>query len=155
MQRPSWNAYSFFTSEGSDCKLWGLKMQCLIHNSQPLVSILSQTIRSTPCFNTCFNIILPYIRKASECSLSLRFPHHNPSRTSPPTRVTHPAHPLILDLTTALKTFGEQYGSVHSFHTPVIFLPLRPKYHQHPILNTLSAYVSPLRERSGQLALTI
>jgi len=64
------------------------------------------------------NIILPYTPGSSKWSLSLRFPHPNPVRTSP-SYVLH-ASPILCSRI----LFGEQYRSLSSslcsfIHSPV------------------------------------
>jgi hypothetical protein len=89
-QSPSWEANHFSASQEIPRILKNPKVHYHIHNSPPTVSILSHgnAIHAPPpgqlvlIFN--YNIILPSTRGSSKwsLSLSLRFPHQNPTCTS-------------------------------------------------------------------------
>ena len=62
--------------------LWNPKIQYCIHNSPPLSQVNAVLASPSPILKIHFNIILPYMARSSEWSISLKFPHQNPVYTS-------------------------------------------------------------------------
>ena len=126
-QSPSWEANQCSASQAIPHILWNPKVHYCIHKCPPPVPILSQLI------------ILPSMRKSSQWSLSLRFPHQILYTALPsPTCDTYPTHFILLDFITCT-ILGEEdrsfSSSLCSFLHPCHLVPLTPKYSpQHPIL---------------------
>jgi hypothetical protein len=86
-QSPSWKTNWFAASQEIPRVLWNPKVPHRTHKRPPRIPILSQpnlVLTPTSHFLKIYpNIILPSTPGSPKRSLSLRFPHHNPVRTSP------------------------------------------------------------------------
>jgi hypothetical protein len=84
---PSSKANSSSTSQEIPRILWNTKVHRRVHKIRPPVRILSQIniihVLSYDFFNIHVNILIPSTPRSSKFTLSLRFPHQNPSCTSP------------------------------------------------------------------------
>jgi len=127
-QSTSSEANHFSASQEIPRIFWNQKVHCRMHKGPAPVPVLSQ-INSAHAPPSHFlkihlNIIFPPIPGSSKWSLSLRFPHQNPVRTSPLSYscyMHHPSHSSRFDYP---HSSGEQYKSLSSLcsflHSPVI-----------------------------------
>jgi hypothetical protein len=100
-QSPSWEANSHSASQEIPLLLWSPKIHYRVHNSQPLVSIMSQmnpVHNFLPHFPKIHsNIIIASISRSSEWPLPFGVSNQNLVRISP-MRATCPARVILLDL---------------------------------------------------------
>ena len=101
---PSGEATLFSASQEIPCILWNLKVHYHIHKFPPPVPILNRIDSAHPPTSHFLkihcNIILPSMPGSSKWSLSLRFPHQNPVRTSSLPNmcyIPHPSHSSRFD----------------------------------------------------------
>ena len=143
---PSWEAYSFLTSQENPLILWNPKVHYRIRKSPPPDPILSQ-LDPVPTPTSHFlkirlRIILPSEPGFSKLSFSITFSNQNPIYTSPLPRTRYMPHRSHSTRT----ILGEEYRllspSLCSFlHSPITSSLLGPN-----VLNALlstSAYVPP------------
>jgi len=94
--------------------LWHPNVRYRIHNSSPLVPVVSQinTLHTltTDLFHINVNIILPSTPRPSKFSLSRRIPHQNSARTASLPQTRQIPSPISFSLDTfTLIVFGEKY----------------------------------------------
>ena len=84
VQSPSWAANWFATSQEIPCILWNPKVHYRNHKRPPPVTILCQPnlvhIPTSHLLERHPNIIHPSTPRSPQWSLSLRFPHQDPTR---------------------------------------------------------------------------
>jgi hypothetical protein len=103
-QSPSWEAKSHTTSQEILRLLWNPKIHYHVHNSPPLVPILSHAhpVHNFPPYisKIHFNIILPSTPTSFNWSLPFRFPNESTaciSQLSHPCYMPHPSYPPAFD----------------------------------------------------------
>ena len=114
-QRPLWEANRYSASQEIPHILWNPTVYYRIPKNPPPVPIRSQInpVHAAPSYfwKIHFNV-LPLIPRFSNWSLSLRYPHQNPTCTyMPPICATCSAHLSLLDLITRI-IFGKEYRSL-------------------------------------------
>ena len=102
---PSWEANWFAASQEIPHILWNPKVHYRTHKRPPPVPIPDQPnsvhIPTSYLLGIHPNIIHPPTLRSPQWSLSLRFPHQDPTHPlSSPTRATCPAHLILLDFIT-------------------------------------------------------
>ena len=142
VQSPSWAANWFAASQEIPSISRNPKIHYRTHKRPPSVSILGQPnpvhIPTSHLLEFHPNIIHPSMPRSFQCSLSLRFPHHDPIHPlSSSIRATCPAHLILLDFITRT-ILGENYKSFSSslrnlLHSPVTSSLLDPNI----LLNTM------------------
>ena len=128
VQSPSWEANWFAASQEIPRISRNPKVHYRTHKRPPPVSVLGQPnpvhIPTPHLLQIHPNIIHPSTPRSPQWSLSLRFPHQDPTHPlSSPIRPTCPAHLIILGFITRT-ILGEQYrllssSSCNLLHSPV------------------------------------
>ena len=158
---PSWEANWFAASQEIPRILWNPEVHYRTHKPPPTVPIPGQPnpvhIPTSHLLEIHPNIIHPSTPKSPHWSLSLRFPHQNPTRPlSSPIRATCPAHLILLDFITRT-ILGEEYKSFsyslcNLLHSPVTSSLVGPNM----LLNTIfSNTLSFLSSRNRLLTIAI
>ena len=132
VQSPSWEANWFAASQEMPHISRNPKVYYRTHKRPPPVSILGAPnpvhIPTSHLLEIHPNIIHPSTPRPPQWSLSLRFPHQDPTHPPPLTHMCHmPSPSILLDFITRT-ILGEEYKSVSSslcnlLHSPVSITP--------------------------------
>ena len=153
VQSPSWEANWFAASQEIPRISWNPKVHYRTHKRPSSVPILGQpnpVHRPISHFLEIHpNIIHPSTPRSPQWSLSVRFPHQDPTRPqSSPIRATCPAHLILLDFITRT-ILGEEYRSLSSsfcslLHSPVTSSLLGPNILLNTIFSNALSFLSSL-----------